>query len=58
MPEDLAYCKEFICYDFESMFRKLGEKTEKTEYLSQHCPVSYVECDSLGEPNVINTLKS
>ena len=25
------------------------KKTEKTEYLSQHCPVSYVICDSLGE---------
>ena len=29
MPEDLAYYKEFICYDFESMFKKLSEKNRK-----------------------------
>ena len=49
MPQDLAYYREFICYDFEAMFKNISVQTEKTEYLRQHCPVSYVICDSLGE---------
>ena len=50
LPEHLAYYDQFICYDFESMFKKLeGVRTEKTEFISQHCPVSYALCDSLGE---------
>ena len=31
------------------MFKNINVQTEKTEYLRQHCPVSYVICDSLGE---------
>ena len=50
LPEHLAYYDQFICFDFESMFRNLeGVRTEKTEFISQHCPVSYALCDSLGE---------
>ena len=49
MPQDLAYYSEFICYDFEAMFKNISVQTEKTEYFSKHCPVSYVLCDSLGE---------
>ena len=50
LPEHLAYYDQFICFDFESMFRNLeGARTEKTEFISQHCPVSYAMCDSLGE---------
>ena len=45
MPEDLSYYKEFICYDFEAMFKNISVKTQKTEYLRQHCPVSYVICE-------------
>ena len=50
LPEHLAYYDQFICFDFESMFKNLeGVRTEKTEFISQHCPVSYALCDSLGE---------
>ena len=50
LPEHLAYYDQFICYDFESMFKKLeGVRSKKTEFISQHCPVSYALCDSLGE---------
>ena len=50
LPEHLAYYDQFITYDFESMFKHLeGANTEKTEFISQHCPVSYALCDSLGE---------
>ena len=31
------------------MFKGISKKTEKTEYLNQHCPVSYVICDSQGQ---------
>ena len=49
IPEHIAYYDEFICYDFEAMFKHITEKSEKTQYISKHCPVSYAICDSLGE---------
>ena len=49
LPEHLVYYDQFICYDFEAMFKYISIKTDKTEYLSQHCPVSYAICDSQGE---------
>ena len=49
LPEHLVYYDQFICYDFEAMFKYISIKTDKTEYLSQHCPVSYAICDSKGE---------
>ena len=53
IPQDLAYYKEFICYDFEAMFRHISEKTEKTKYFKKHFPVSYVVCDSLGDHELL-----
>ena len=50
LPEHLAYYASFICFDFESLMKNLqGVNTDKTEFISQHCPVSYALCDSLGE---------
>ena len=39
LPKNLCYYQDFICYDFEAMFKDMNKRTEKTEYLSQHCPV-------------------
>ena len=49
LPEDLTYYKEFICYDFESMFKNISVSTEKMEFIAKHCPVSYVISESQAE---------
>ena len=60
MPEDLAYYKEFICYDFESMFKKFSEKQKKpnTSASTVQCPMSYVTVWVRPSANVMKTLKS
>ena len=42
LPEHQSCYNNFICYDFEAMFKEMSKKTDRTEYLSQDSPVSYV----------------